>query len=79
LFNKHNVGDKNFEIGYLVLKWDKVNEPKWKHAKFQHLCLGPFQVVEKIRASTYRLKILEGDLDLPPVISQILKSIHLIV
>jgi hypothetical protein len=56
------IGDKNFEIGDLVLKWDRVNEPKGKHTKFQNLWLGPFQIAEKIGAETYRLKSLEGDL-----------------
>lgn len=30
-FDKHSSGDNNFEVGDLVLKWDKLNEPKGKH------------------------------------------------
>jgi hypothetical protein len=38
--------DKNFEIGDLVLKWDKLKEPKGKHSQFQQLWLGTFQVAK---------------------------------
>jgi hypothetical protein len=41
-FDKHKAKENNFEVGDLVLKWDKVNEPKGKHSKFQSLWLGPF-------------------------------------
>eukprot|EP00253_Pinus_taeda_P017642 PITA_17642 len=47
-FDRHLVGDKDYQVGELVLKWDKLSEPKGKHMKFQHLWLGPFQVEEKI-------------------------------
>jgi hypothetical protein len=52
-FNKHKDKEKNFEEGYLVLKWDKTNESKGKNSKFQNLWLRTFQVVEKIRVGTY--------------------------
>ena len=35
LFNDHFSGNKGFQVGYIVLKWDKVNHPKGKHTKFQ--------------------------------------------
>eukprot|EP00253_Pinus_taeda_P003519 PITA_03519 len=60
-FDHHLAGDKDFQIGELVLKWDKLSEPKGKHTKFQHLWLGPFQVVEKIDQGTYMLKTLQGE------------------
>jgi hypothetical protein len=41
-FDKHKAKEKNFQVGDLVLKWDKVNEPKGKHSKFQSLWIGPF-------------------------------------
>eukprot|EP00253_Pinus_taeda_P006479 PITA_06479 len=47
-FDHHLVGDKDYQVGELVLKWDKLSEPKGKHMKFQHLWLGPVQVEEKI-------------------------------
>ena len=62
-FEKHKVGDKKFEIGDLVLKWNKIHEPKGKHSKLQNLWLGPFQVVQKIGVGTYWLKNLMGELD----------------
>ena len=41
-FDKHNATGKNFEVGDLALKWDKVNESKGKHSKFQNLWLELF-------------------------------------
>eukprot|EP00253_Pinus_taeda_P005222 PITA_05222 len=47
-FDCHLAGDKYYQVSELVLKWDKLSEPKGKHTKFQHLWLGSFQVEEKI-------------------------------
>jgi hypothetical protein len=33
-FDKHKAKEKKIEVGDLVLKWDKENEPKGKHSKF---------------------------------------------
>jgi hypothetical protein len=33
-FDKDREKEKNFEVGDLVLKWDRANEPKGKHSKF---------------------------------------------
>jgi hypothetical protein len=41
-FDKHKAKEKLFEVGDLVLKWDRENEPKGKHSKFQNMRLGPF-------------------------------------
>ena len=41
-FASTSTSPKNFKIGHLVLKWDKVHEEKGKHTKFQKLWLGPF-------------------------------------
>ena len=57
-FDKHVVGDKQFQVGDLVLKWDKASEARGKHSKFQNLWLGPYEIVEKIRDVTYRLQSL---------------------
>ena len=73
-FDKHKVKEKNFEVGDLVLKWDRANEPKGKHSKFQNLWLGPFQVAEKIGACTYRLQNLRGGPDTLPINGQALKQ-----
>ena len=34
-FDKHKVGNKEFEVGDLVLKWDHPHDEKGKHTKFQ--------------------------------------------
>jgi hypothetical protein len=73
-FDKNKAKEKNFEVGDLVLKWDRENEPKDKHFKFQNLWLGPFLVVEKIGAGTYRLQNLKGEPDALPVNGQALKQ-----
>jgi hypothetical protein len=41
-FDKGLVNNKYFQVGDLFVKWEKGNEPKGKHTKFQHLWLGPF-------------------------------------
>ena len=65
-FDKHKSKEKDFEIGDLALKWDRENEPKGKHSKFQNLWLGPFQVAEKTRVGTYRLQNLREEPDALP-------------
>ena len=61
-------------MGNLVLKWDKGNEAKGKHLKFQKLWLGPYEIAEKIGDATYRLQSLQGDLENVPVNASILKK-----
>jgi hypothetical protein len=56
------------------LKWDRVNELKGKHSKFQNLWLEPFQVAKKIRVGTYQLQNLKGEPDALPVNGQALKQ-----
>jgi hypothetical protein len=73
-FDKHKAKEKSFEVGDLVLKWDKANESKGKHSKFQNLWLRPFQVSEKIGAGTYRLQNMRGEPDTLPVNGQALKQ-----
>jgi hypothetical protein len=70
---KKYVGEKDFQVGNLVLKWDKPHEDKGKHSKFQQLWLGPFIIKEKIGLGTYHLQNLEGDIDLLPINGQVLK------
>jgi hypothetical protein len=41
-FDKRKAKEKIFEVGDLVLKWDRENEPKGKHSKFHNMCLKPF-------------------------------------
>ena len=54
-FDSCSIRSKNLSIGDLVLKWDKAHEEKGKHTKFQKMCLGPFQIVEKIGSYTFIL------------------------
>jgi len=57
-FDKHVASDKQFQVGDLVLKWDKASEAKGKHSKFQKIWLGPYEIAEKIGDATYRLQCL---------------------
>ena len=57
-FDKHKAGNKEFEIGDLVLKWDHPHDEKGKHTKFQQLWVGSFQIGAKIGPSTYKLQDL---------------------
>ena len=36
-FDKHISGDKQFQVGDLVMKWDKESEFRGKHLKFQKI------------------------------------------
>eukprot|EP00253_Pinus_taeda_P022399 PITA_22399 len=67
-------GSKQFQVGDLVLKWDKAHEDKGKHTKFQKMWLGPFQICEKIGHSTFILQDLSGLRDSLPVNGLILKK-----
>ena len=62
-----------FQMGDLVLKWDKAHEEKGKHTKFQRMWLGPFKIAEVIGPSTFMLQDLAGKRDSLPVNGQILK------
>jgi hypothetical protein len=73
-FDNIFVGDKNFYVGYLVLKWDKSHEEKGKHTKCQKLWLGPFQVAKNVGSYTFILQNLEGIEESFPVNGLILKK-----
>ena len=73
LFDFHLGGDKDYQVGEIVLKWDKLNEPKGRDMKFQHLWLGPLQVEENIGQGIYRLKTLQGQIEKLPVNGEHLK------
>lgn len=68
------VSRKDFQIGDLVLKWDKTHEEEGKHSKFQRMWLGPFQIVEMIGPSTFMLQDLVGKKEYLPVNRKILKK-----
>ena len=54
-FDSNIMTRKYFQMGDLVLKWDKAHEEKGKHTKFQKLWVGPFQIVEVVGPSTFVL------------------------
>ena len=57
-FDKHIVGDKQFQVRDLVLKGDKASKAKREHSKFQKIWLGLYEIAEKIGDATYRLQSL---------------------
>jgi hypothetical protein len=59
-FDTSLSSDRNFNVGYLVLKWDKTHKDKGEHTEFQNLWLGPFVIAEKLGPSSFRLPNLEG-------------------
>jgi hypothetical protein len=73
-FHKHKAKENIFELGYLILKWDRSNEPKGKHYKFQNLWLGPFQITRNIGVGNYQLQNVRGETDAHPVNGQDLKQ-----
>ena len=72
-FDSNSAPDRNFEVGDLVLKWEKPHEGKGEHTKFQNLWLGTFLIVEKLGPSSFRLQNLEGHPDTYPMNGQPLK------
>jgi hypothetical protein len=72
-FDSNSSSDRNFDVGDLVLKWDKAHEGKGEHTKFQNLWLGPFVISEKLGPNSFRLHNLEGQPDTFPVNGQALK------
>ena len=73
-FDSNMISRKDFQMGDLVLKWDKAHEEKGKHTKFQRMWLGPFQIIEVIGPSTFMLQDLTGRRDSLPVNGQIFKK-----
>eukprot|EP00253_Pinus_taeda_P023309 PITA_23309 len=74
-FDSISSGSKQFQVGDLVLKWDKAHEDKGKHTKFQKMWLGPFQICEKLGHSTFMLQDLSGLRDSLPINGLILKKL----
>ena len=72
-FDSNSTSDINFEVGDLVLKWDKPHEGKGEHTKLQNLWLGPFLIIEKLGPSYFCLQNLEGQPDTFLVNGQVLK------
>jgi len=47
-FDKKSSSDRDFQVGDLVLKWDKSYEDKGEDIKFEKLWCGPFIISKKI-------------------------------
>jgi hypothetical protein len=57
-----NIKEDNFKVGDLVLRWDAINEDKGKHAKFDHLWLGPFKIMAYHGNNAYLIQESNGDI-----------------
>ena len=64
----------SFKISDPVLLWDKVKEKLVNHTKFQHLWIGPYQIVEICGENTFRLSSLQGDIFLLLVNEKFIKN-----
>eukprot|EP00253_Pinus_taeda_P033320 PITA_33320 len=73
-FDSLSSGSKQFQVGDLVLKWDKAHEYKGKHTKCQKMWLGPFHICEKMGHSTFILQDLSGLRDSLTINGLILKK-----
>ena len=73
-FDHRKSASRDLEVGDLVLKWDKEHEDRGKHTKFQCLWLGPFIITKKLGPSTFRLQMLEGDIENLPVNGHLIKK-----
>lgn len=73
-FDNSSIHNKTFQVGDLVLKWDKTHKDKGKHTKFQKLWLVLFQITEQIGPSTFILQDLQGRRDFLPINGLILKN-----
>jgi len=65
--NMKKVFDKRTKVVYFhindeVLKWDALNEEKWKNGKFDHLWKGPYIIVAYHRNNAYILEEMNVEL-----------------
>ena len=73
-FDQSSSSNREFQVGDLVLKWEKSHEEKGDHTKFQKIWLGPFVIAKNIGASSFHLQTLEGQFETFPVNGLILKK-----
>ena len=50
-----------FQVGDIVLHWDKRREKPGKHRKFDNLWLGPYIIDEVVGTNYFYLNDLEGE------------------
>ena len=57
---------RSFQVGDMVLLWDRKNEKLGKHKKFDSLWLGPYIIRDIVGPNSFHLSRLDGEpLDLP--------------
>lgn len=52
----YTSGNKQFQVGDLMLKWNKPSKARGKHSKFQNIWLGLYVIIGKIGDSIYSRK-----------------------
>ena len=62
-----------FQIGDIVLLWDKRREKPCKHGKFDSIWMGPFIIYDVFGTNSFLLNTMEGEKLLLPVNGQQLK------
>lgn len=62
-----------FNVGDLVLKWEKSHEDKGKHTKFQSMWIRLFTMHKKLGQHMYRIQSLDKKIDSLPINGQDLK------
>ena len=56
-----NTRPRKFMLVDKVILWDKQNEKKGSHRKFESLWRGPFKVVESVGPNVVKLAYLSGE------------------
>ena len=51
----------SFQVGDIVLRWDKRREKPGKHGKLDNLWLGPYIIDEIVGTDSFYLNDLEGE------------------
>ena len=62
-----------FQIGDIVLLWDKMGEKSGKHGKFDSLWMDPYIIYDVADTNSFLLNTMEGEKLLLPVNGQQLK------
>jgi hypothetical protein len=58
---------KTFQVGDIVLLWDKIIETLGDHDKFDSLWLGPYRIDVAVGLNNFQLANLDGDHEGLPV------------
>lgn len=55
------ANQKNFQVDYLVLRWDVRRQDRGKHDKFDNMWFGPFKVSAVLDNNTFLLANLDDN------------------